>query len=82
MHDQLGVKEFSQSAPRIFSYNAPSDWYPGSDHWDLVFVYEVGISQEPRKRPQWKELVFLGRRDLGKRDFGWNNDFVRDLGLA
>jgi hypothetical protein len=82
MNDQLGVKKFSLSTPKIFSYNSPSDWYPGNDHWDLVFVYRVATSQAPRKRPLWKELVFLDRRALGKRDFGWNNDFVRDLGLV
>ncbi len=82
MHDQLGVKKFSASAPKILSYNSPSDWYPGNDHWDLVFAYQVGISQEPRKRPLWKELDFLDKRELRKRDFGWNNDFVRDLGIV
>ncbi len=82
MNDQLGVKKFSTSPPKVFSYNSPSDWYPGHDHWDLVFAYEVRISQEPRKRSLWRELTFAGKRDVRKRDFGWNNDFVRDLGLA
>ncbi len=82
MRDQLGVKTFSASAPRIFSYNSPSDWYPGSYHWDLAFAYKVGISQKPRKSPNWKELEFLDRRELKKKDFGWNSDFVRDLGIV
>jgi hypothetical protein len=82
MNDQLGIKKFSSSPPKIFSYNSPSDWYPVNDHWDLVFVYQVRTTKESRERPLWKELVFLDRRALEKRDFGWNNDFVRDIGLV
>ncbi len=82
MNDQLGVQKFSVSAPKIFSYNSASDWYPGNEHWDLVFAYRVRTSQEPLKRPLWKELDFLNKIELRKRDFGWNNDFVRDLAIV
>ena len=55
---------------------------PGESHWDLVFVYAV---EKPRPRkmklPWWKELVFLDRRDLRERDFGWNEDLMKDLDL-
>jgi hypothetical protein len=81
MRDQLGVNKFSSSGPRVFSYTAPSDWYPGNKHWDLAFAYEVTTAQNPRDHPHWKELLFLGKGELRKRNFGWNKDFIRDLGL-
>jgi hypothetical protein len=46
------------------------------------FAYAVEKAR-PRKMklPWWKELVFLDRRDLRERDFGWNEDLMKDLGL-
>jgi len=76
---QLGVDEFASSGPKVFSYAEPSDWYPGSKHWDLAFAYEVTTAQAPSKRPHWKELAFLDAKELRKRDFGWNNDFVLEV---
>jgi len=82
MREQLGINQFSHSGPQVMSYNSISDWYPGESHWDLVFVYAVEKAR-PRKMklPWWKELVFLDRRDLRERDFGWNEDLMKDLDL-
>jgi len=82
MRNQLGIRKYSVSAPQIMSYNSPSDWYPGNFHWDLAFVYRVRTSASPKKLPWWQELAFLDKREMRKRDFGWNNDFVKDLGLV
>lgn len=41
MREQLGVTDYTATGPRVFSYVAPSDWYPGYNHWDLAFVYDV-----------------------------------------
>ena len=82
MRDQLGVNKFSLSRPRVFSYFAPSNWYPGNKHWDLAFAYEVRTTQKPRDHPHWKELLFLSKGELRKRNFGWNNDFIHDLQLV
>jgi hypothetical protein len=82
MRDQLGIEKFSAPAPQIMSYNSPSDWYPGNLHWDLVFAYRVKTSASPRKFPWWQELAFLGRQELRKKNFGWNEDMMKDLGLV
>ncbi len=82
MRDELRIERFSAPTDRIISYNSPSDWYPGNFHWDLVFVYNVRTSASPGKLPWWRELVFLGRNELQKRDLGWNQDMMKDLGLV
>ncbi|MDA4115127.1 MAG: hypothetical protein OK442_01060 [Thaumarchaeota archaeon] len=79
MRGQLGVDTFAYSAPAVYSYAEPSEWYPGNRHWDLAFAYEVKMNHAPRKHSQWKELLFLDAPELRKRDFGWNNDFVREV---
>jgi ADP-ribose pyrophosphatase YjhB (NUDIX family) len=76
---QLGVSRFAYSSPRVSSYAEPSEWYPGNRHWDLTFAYEVTTTQAPRKHPHWKELLFLDASELRKRNFGWNNDYVREM---
>ncbi len=82
MREQLGIRQFSKSTLRVMSYNSPSDWYPGNFHWDLVFVYRVRTSESPKKPPWWRELAFLERRELRKRDLGWNEDMMKDLRLT
>jgi hypothetical protein len=82
MKDQLRVDGFKATSSRVLSYAAPSDWYPGNVHWDLVFVYDVGIRGPIKKLPWWRELKFRGRTELRDADFGWNDDFMRDLGLV
>ena len=79
LRGQLGLTRFAYSSPRVFSFFEPSEWYPGNKHWDLAFAYEVTTDESPREGPYWKELTFLGKRELRKRDFGWNNDFVREV---
>jgi hypothetical protein len=79
LRGQLGVSKFTYSSPRVSSFAEPSEWYPGNRHWDLAFAYEVTTSQTPRKHPHWTELLFLGASELGKRNFGWNNDYVREI---
>jgi ADP-ribose pyrophosphatase YjhB (NUDIX family) len=81
VREQLGVRSFKASRPRVFSYSAPSDWYPGNEHWDLVFVYKVKLQGTPKTLPWWRELRFVGRLERGRADFGWNEDMMRDLGL-
>ena len=76
---QLGIDAFRHSNPRILSYSEPSTWYPGNEHWDLAFAYEVKTAEKPSKRPHWKELAFLDAKGLRRRDFGWNNDLVREV---
>ncbi len=82
IRDQIGVKEFKVSAPRVFSYTAPSDWYPGHRHWDIVFAYDVTLDEEPSDLPWWRELRFVERSDLQRLNFGWNDDFMADLGIV
>lgn len=82
MKDQLGVGDFTATGPRVFSYVAPSDWYPGHDHWDLAFVYDVLFDGPVKRRPWWKELRFEDRAALRAEEFGWNADFVKDIGVA
>jgi len=79
LRGQLGVREFVNSSPRVFSYSEPSEWYPGNKHWDLAFAFEVTTKQKPRKDPHWNELLFLDAKALWKRNFGWNDDFVREI---
>ena len=80
--EQLGVKSFAIASSRILSYTTPSDWYPGNNHWDLAFAYEVDLRGPIRKLPWWKELGFLGKSQLQGEDFGWNDDLMRDLKLV
>ncbi|MDV3244791.1 MAG: hypothetical protein LYZ66_06435 [Nitrososphaerales archaeon] len=82
MRGQLGIRRFSASAPKVMSYNSPSDWYPRNLHWDLAFVYSVKTSEPLKGLPWWRELGFLDRQELRERDLGWNADFMRDLGLV
>ena len=79
LRGQLGVRQFANSSPRVFSYAEPSEWYPGNKHWDLAFAFEVTTKQKPRKDPHWTELLFLDAKELRKRNFGWNDDFVREV---
>jgi ADP-ribose pyrophosphatase YjhB (NUDIX family) len=81
MREQVDVRRFEVSSTRIFSYATPSDWYPGNAHWDLVFAYDVASDQKLRKLPWWKELRFARRSALQNARFGWNEDFMVDLGI-
>ncbi|TLY02934.1 MAG: hypothetical protein E6K95_04525 [Thaumarchaeota archaeon] len=82
MNDQLHVTKFKAGEPRVLSYYSPSDWYPGNNHWDIAIVYRVGVSQPVRKLPWWKQLGFVEKSRLRASQFGWNADFVKDLGIA
>jgi hypothetical protein len=84
MEDQLQIGDYSLSkkGPRIYSYTSASDWYPGNSHWDLAFVYDVRIRGKGLKDlPKWwNELEFVKKKkDFLSKDYGWNNDFMRDL---
>ncbi len=85
MEDQLGIGDYSISkkkGPRIFSYTSPSDWYPGNNHWDLAFVYEVRTKglKDGNLPKWWQELEFVKKKkDFLTKDYGWNDDFMRDL---
>ena len=88
MVDQVGMTDYSISkkGPRMFSYSNPSDWYPGNNHWDLAFVYDVkvkGKGQNKEIPKWWQELLFVKKKkDFRDKDYGWNEDFMRDLGLV
>jgi hypothetical protein len=89
MTDQLEIDGYSLSknGPKFYSYNTPSEWYPGNNHWDLALVYEVKIKSkyQPAKNiPKWwQELYFVKKKkDFRDREYGWNDDFMRDLGLV
>ncbi len=78
----MRVRSFAVSSSRVLSYATPSDWYPGNVHWDLVFAYEVNVRGPIKKPPWWNELRFLARSELQSVEFGWNDDFMRDLKLV
>jgi len=82
MTEQLGVADFAASGPRVLSYVEPSSWYPGHKHWDLAFVYTVRFEGPLRRLPWWSDLEFVDRRVIDASRFGWNSDFVRDIGVA
>jgi hypothetical protein len=82
MAEQLGVTDFRATGPRVFSYAEPSSWYPGHKHWDLAFVYDVKVDGQIKPLPWWNDLRFEEKRKLRAKDFGWNSDFVRDVGVA
>ena len=82
MREQVGLERFDVTGARVLSYTSPSDWYPGNEHWDLVFVYDVTPRQPIRSAPWWKELQFMGRAELKDARFGWNDDLMVDLKLV
>ncbi|MDA4131197.1 MAG: hypothetical protein OK457_10540 [Thaumarchaeota archaeon] len=90
MKDQLEMKDFSLSrkGPRVFSYNTPSQWYPGNNHWDLALVYDVKVKSKSQTSPKnipkwWSELYFVKKKkEFRDKDYGWNDDIMRDLGLV
>jgi len=85
MEDQIGIGDYSLSkkGPQVFSYNSPSDWYQGNNHWDLAFVYDVKVrkgAKELQVPKWWRELEFVKKKkDFLTKDYGWNDDFMRDL---
>jgi hypothetical protein len=84
MEDQLGIGNyaFSKKGPKIFSYTAASDWYPGNNHWDLAIVYDVKVRGKDLKNiPKWwGELEFVKKKkDFLTKEYGWNADFMEDL---
>ena len=81
-NDQLQVSKFRAGGPRVLSYYSPSDWYPGNSHWDLAIVYPVKLLQAVGRLPWWRVLGFVEESRLRAKQFGWNADFVRDLGIV
>jgi hypothetical protein len=82
MNAQLQVSKFRAGGPRVLSYYSPSDWYPGNNHWDIAIVYPVEVQQPVGRSPWWRELGFVETSRLRAKQFGWNADFVRDLGIV
>ena len=82
MNSQLQVSKFRAGGPRVLSYYSPSDWYPGNNHWDLAIVYPVKVQQPVGRPPWWRELGFVEKSRLRAKQFGWNADFVSDLGIV
>jgi len=88
MKDQLMISDFTiDESPRVYSYYYPSDWYPGNNHWDLVFVYDIKVRAKdlPAKAnvPHWwQEISFAKKKkDFRGKDYGGNSDLMVDLGL-
>jgi len=82
MHDQLTITNYEAGNPRIDSWQANSDWYPSSLHWDLTFSYKVA-AEGPREVPEWwSNLRFRSPEELRAADFGWNGDLAVALGIA
>jgi len=81
--EQLGIEKFGRTSLQVLSFSSPSDWYPGESHWDLVFVYTIVEWEPPKKNlPWWKEISLLSKKDLRKREFGWNEDMMKELRLV
>lgn len=80
--EQLGMRRFKASKPAISSWTTPSDWYPGSQHWDLVFTYNVQGALPRAHGPWWSALEWHDPAKLKAEDFGWNSDHMRALKLA
>jgi len=85
LKDQVNLQSFGVSdTPRVFSYSSKSDWYPGNEHWDLVFAYDVktGSNKPPENPKWWREMRYYdSRKEIESMDFGWNSDFMHDLNL-
>ncbi len=81
VREQIGVREFTASPPKVLSYATPSEWYPGNEHWDIVFAYDVKLHQPVKVLPWWSKLGFMGKAELADAKFGWNDDLMRDLGI-
>jgi hypothetical protein len=90
MADQLEMQDYtiSRKGPMVFSYNTPSDWYPGYNHWDLALVYDVKVKQKSQPSVKslpkwWQELYYVKKKkEFRDKDYGWNDDLMRDLGLV
>ena len=90
MRDQLQIQDYTvenSESPHVLSYWYPSDWYPGNNHWDLVFVYDVKVRAKdlPSKGDLphwWQEISFAKKKkDFRDKDYGGNADLMVDLGL-
>jgi hypothetical protein len=84
MRGMLGARSYRVAdRPRVFSALAPSDWYPGHQHWDLAFVFDVSRAKLPKTAPSlWRELAWKAPRDLKAAEFSWNEDLARWLKVA
>jgi len=78
---QLRARSFEATDVDVSSWTYPSDWYPGHDHWDLAFAFRVKARPPAKPGPWWQELGWQPK-PLRSKDFGWNDDFVRYLGIA
>ena len=51
----------------------------------FVFVYDLKVKTKGKDKeiPKWwQELLFVKKKkDFRDKDYGWNEDFMRDLGL-
>lgn len=82
VREQLGARAYEAAKPDISSWQAPSDWYPGHQHWDLCFAYRVKAALPKRVPPWWRSLAWADPGQLRAADLGWNGDLMVHLGLA
>jgi ADP-ribose pyrophosphatase YjhB (NUDIX family) len=82
LREQLGAKRYEVGKLEVSSWLAPSDWYPGHQHWDLALTYRVKASLPAKPGAWWAQLGYEEPRTLKSADFGWNHDFVEAIGVA
>jgi ADP-ribose pyrophosphatase YjhB (NUDIX family) len=84
LRDMLRARSGALSErPRVFSATSASDWYPGHRHWDVAFVYDARGVELPARPPSWwRTLAWVAPAEARAREFGWNADLARALGVA
>ncbi|MCA1812691.1 MAG: hypothetical protein LC624_01920 [Halobacteriales archaeon] len=82
LRGQLRVTSWTIQDAHIGSWTYPSTWYPGHKHWDLAFTYRVKARLPAKHGPWWKELAWCAPGDVRAKDFGWSDDYARELGIA
>lgn len=70
LRDQLRTHEFMADPVQIYAFYDPSDWFPGKNHYDLCFVYDVE-ADPPAETPEWfAELRFVRLSEIASGEFG------------
>lgn len=70
MGDQLGVPSYEVASSRLLNFYEPSRSFPGSNHWDYCFVYEVKLNVAPSPKPWLSAAGYVDLAGLKPDDFG------------